>query len=228
MEILTYCKEKDLEVCSARLYLPTHTICIVNLDRSPSGNFDYFIKKLDTLLNMVLTNSRELIICGDFNVNFMGDTTHKKMLNSLLATFGLYPTIDFPTRIYNNSMTTIDYIFINKVNLNNFTVYPCINGLSDHDAQIIFLHDIVLTKHEKQLSFYRRFNAEAVMDLNIKLSYESWEDVVSHNDVNMSFNKFLNIYLTLFYSSFPTKVAYNSSHSKAWLTQGIRISCRNK
>ena len=100
---------------------------------------------------------------------------------------------------------------IYKINLNNFTVYPCINGLSDHDAQIIVLHDIVLMKHEKQLSFYRRFNAEAVMDLNIKLSYESWEDVLSHNDVNMSFNKFLYIYLTLFYSSFPTKVAYNSS-----------------
>ena len=151
---------------------------------------------------MVLTNSRELIICGDFNVNFMEDTTHKKMLNSFLATFGQYPTIDFPTRIYNNSTTTIDNIFINKVNLNNFTVYPCINGLSDHDAQIIVLHNIVLMKHEKQLSFYRRFNAEAVMDLNIKLSYESWEDVLSHNDVNMSFNTFLNIYLTLFLFKF--------------------------
>jgi len=228
MEVLRYCKEKDLEVCSVRLYLPTCTICIVNLYRSPLGNFDYFLKELEILLNVLSRNSRELIICGDFNVNFMEDTTHKKMLNSLLATFGLYSTVDFPTRIYNNSITTIDNIFINIANQNNFSVYPYINGLSDHDAQIIVLNDFVLMTHEKQLFSYRSFNEEAVIDLNIKLSYESWEDVLSYNDVNLSFNDFLNIYLTIFYSSFPTKAAHNSSHPKAWLTQGIKISCRNK
>jgi len=94
LEVLTYCKEKDLEVCSVRLYLPTCTICIVNLYRSPLGNFDYFVKELEILLNMVSTSSRELIICGDFNINFMEVITYKKILNSLLATFGLYLTVD--------------------------------------------------------------------------------------------------------------------------------------
>ena len=121
-----------------------------------------------------------------------------------------------------------DNIFINTVNQNSFSVYPCINGLSDHDAQIIVLHDIAIMTYEKQLFFCRRFNETVITDLTIKLSYELWEDVLSYNDVNMSFNKFLNIYLTIFYSSFPTKAIYNSSSSKAWLTQGIRISCRNK
>ena len=123
---------------------------------------------------------------------------------------------------------TIDNIFINTVNQNSFSVYPCINGLLDHDAQIIVLHDIAIMTYEKQLFFCRRFNEAAITDLTIKLSYELWEDVLSYNDVNMSFNKFLNIYLTIFYFSFPTKTIYNSSPSKAWLTQGIRISCRNK
>jgi len=90
------------------------------------------------------------------------------------------------------------------------------------------LHDIVNMTYEKHSFLCRRFNEEAISDFNIKLSYESWEDVFSYNDVNMSFNKFLNIYLTIFYSSFPTRAVYNSSISKAWLTQGIRISCKNK
>ena len=94
-----------------------------------------------------------LIVCGDFNINFMEDTTHKRLLNSLLATFGLYATVDFPTRIYNNSITTIDNIFINTVNLNKFSVYPGINGLSDHDAQIIVLHDIAIMTDEKSCLF---------------------------------------------------------------------------
>ena len=109
-----------------------------------------------------------------------------------------------------------------------FSVYPCINGLLDHDAQIMVLHDIVNMTHEKHLFFCRRFNDVAITALNIKLSYESWEDVLSYKDVSMGFDKFLNIYLKIFYSSFPTKAVYKLSPPKPRLTQGIKISCRNK
>jgi len=159
MEVQQYCKEKDLEVCSVRLYLPTCTIGIVNLYRSPLGNFNYFLNELEILLHSVSRNSMRLIICGDFNINFMVDTNHKRLLNSLLATFGLYGTVDFPTRIFNNNLMTIDNIFINTANQNSISVYPWINGLSDHDAQIIVLHDIAIRTYEKKLYFCRRYNS---------------------------------------------------------------------
>ena len=122
----------------------------------------------------------------------------------------------------------IDNIFINTAKQNSIIVYPWINGLSDHDAQIIVVHDIAIRTQEKKLYFYRRFNRAAVTDFNLKLSYESWEEVFSYNNVNVSFNKFLNTYLTIFYSSFPTKTVHKSSFSKARLTQGITVSCINK
>ena len=53
--------------------------------------------------------------------------------------------------------------------------------------------------HEKHLFFCRRLNDVAITDLNIELSYESWEDVLSYKDVNMSFDKFLNIWLHFFF-----------------------------
>jgi hypothetical protein len=140
----------------------------------------------------------------------------------------IYPLVDFPTRIYKNSITTIDNKFINTTNHKSISVYPWINGLSDHDAQIIVLHDITIKTCEKKLYFCRNFNRTAVTDLNLKLSYECWDDIFSHNDVNVSFNKFLNTYLTIFYCSFPTKTVHDSLFSKAWLTQGIKISCINK
>ena len=62
MEVQKYCKEKDLEVCSVRLYLPTCTIGIVNLYRSPLGNFNYFLNELENLLNFVSRNSMGLIV----------------------------------------------------------------------------------------------------------------------------------------------------------------------
>ena len=59
-----------------------------------------------------------LIVCGDFNVNFNDDTPHRSLI-SLLATFGLYGTVDFPTRI--------DNIFVNSIKQNSINVYPWIN-----------------------------------------------------------------------------------------------------
>jgi hypothetical protein len=45
-------------------------------------------------------------------------------------------TVNFRTKIH-NSITTIDNIFIDKVKYKNYSINPLINGLSDHDAQII-------------------------------------------------------------------------------------------
>jgi hypothetical protein len=147
-----------LEVCGTKLYLPNCTVSILNIYRSPFGNFEYFFNKLETLLNCISINSSELIICGDFNVNFLENTTHKQLLNSLLATYGLYSTIHFPTRITNSSASTIDNIFINTVKLNDFTVHPLINGVSDHDAQIIVLHDIIIQKESNSTSLENLMN----------------------------------------------------------------------
>ena len=222
------CKEKDLEVCGNKLYLPNCTAGLLNIYRLPSGNFEYFLNKLETLLNCISINSLELITCGDFNVNFLENTTYKQLLNSLLATYGLYSKIQFPTRITNSSASTIDNIFINTVKFSDFIVHPLINGMSDHDAQIIVLHDIIIQNESKYFCFTRKFNKSLVLDFNIKLMYEPWDSIFSYNDVNLSFNNFLNTYLRIFHSSFPVKKTHYTSHRRAWLTQGIKIYCINK
>jgi hypothetical protein len=37
----------------------------------------------------------------------------------------------------------------------------------------------------------------------LQLSYENWEDDFSETTDNMAFNKFLNIFLRIFYTCFP-------------------------
>jgi hypothetical protein len=59
-------------------------------------------------------------------------------------------------------------------------------------------------------------------------SYEHWDDVFQENNVNIIFNNFLNIYLRIYYASFPTKKIQESYKPKPWLTNGIRISCAKK
>jgi hypothetical protein len=74
----------------------------------------------------------------------LNNTTHKQLLNSLLSTYGLYCTVQFPTRICNNSVSLLDSIFINIVKYDKLTVYSLVNGMSDHDAQVIVLHNITI------------------------------------------------------------------------------------
>jgi len=145
-----------------------------------------------------------------------------------LATYGLYSAIQFPTRITNSSASTIDSIFINTVKFNDFIVHPLINGMSDHDAQFIVLHDIIIQNESNYFCFTRKFNKSLALDFNFKLTCESWDSVFSYNDVNLSFSNFLNTYLRIFNSSFPMNKIHYTSHTKAWLTQGIKISYINK
>jgi hypothetical protein len=66
-----------------------------------------------------------------------------------------------------------------------------------------------------------------VTEFNIKLSYEDWDLVFNSNDINASFNHFLNTLLNYFYSSFPLKKRQDNKQ-KSWITIGIKTSCRNK
>jgi hypothetical protein len=49
--------------------------------------------------------------------------------------------VDFPARIINNNGTLIDAIFVDTMIYDKIQVKPFINGLSDHDAQIICLQN---------------------------------------------------------------------------------------
>jgi len=180
------------------------------------------------ILSKIHNNFNDIILCGDFNINFHINSTLKQSLDSLITSYSLSSIVTFPTRIQRNFCTIIDNIFINTFKFNNFSVYPNINGLSDHDAQCLILHDILKYKLSANALFNRKFDKLSIADFNNKLSYELWDNVFSENDVNTSFNNFLNTYLKLFNSCFPLKKRQRKLKIKACLTQGIKTSCLNK
>ena len=47
------CKEKYLEVCAVKLNLPMIKIVIMTIYRSPTGNYNYLLRKLESLLNLL-------------------------------------------------------------------------------------------------------------------------------------------------------------------------------
>jgi hypothetical protein len=153
----------------------------------------------------------------------------KKQLNTLLLSFNLFSILDFPTKSYNNSISLIDNIFIDHFQSGKYLVHPMISGLSDHDAQLLIIKTICLQTYKYKISTTRIFNDQSLLNFKIKLSYETWDDVFSGNDVDIIFNSFLNTYLRMFYSCFPLKkITSSKTKINNWISPGIKISCRRR
>jgi hypothetical protein len=60
----------------------------------------------------------------------------------------------------------------------------------------------------------------------LKLSPEIWEPVFDGNDVTKVFNSFLNIFLRIYYSSFPLIQAKNKMNQNSWITPGKITACK--
>jgi len=221
-----YCKEKDTEVCAVRLQkLPTQLI-ILAIYRSPPGNFTTFLKNLDSILSTWYSNKIEFVICGDINVNYLENCKKRQQLDALLQTYNIIETVSFPTHKLKASATAIDNIFITRTK--NYTITPHINGLSDHEAQIIQIETSVPKKHIHNITTKRDINEQSILEFQLLLSYENWKEIFMEEDANISFNKFVNTYLRNFHSCFINKHIKLNSNSKPWITKGIKTSCYRK
>jgi hypothetical protein len=228
IDLRKFSHEEDIEAGAVKLSVNSLNICILSIYRAPSGNFAHFLDKLEMILNLFHSNNTQLITCGDININCLVENKRKNLLDSLLASYNLTSTVYFPTRIQNNSFTSIDNIYINVSKFDDYIISPLVNRLSDHDAQLITINDINLKIPSNTPRYIRNIDKHGLADFKIKVSLEIWDNIFDNNDVNSTYNSFLNIYLRVFYSSFPLKNLTAKTNGNACVTTGIRTSCKHK
>jgi hypothetical protein len=144
IELMRFCKEQDVECCAVQLDTKLSTLCFLAIYRAPTGDFETFLNKLDSIMNYLYKPKTEFVICGDINIDYLFESYCKQCLNSLLISFNLTSIVSFPTRIQNSSNSAIDNIFIDSSRLEHISIKPVINGLSDHDAQLLVIKNITL------------------------------------------------------------------------------------
>ena len=224
-----YCSEQDIEVCAIKLKLPNKYICILTIYRAPIGKYRVFLTQLDQILQKLSKLKIDIIICGDFNINYLTDNSSRNQLDALLMSYNLVKTVTFPTRFDQNSCSAIDNIFIDTSKFEDYFIYPLSNGLSDHDAQIITLQVTYNMLNSHSPGYSRKFTKSTIAEFQYQLSFESWNSVFETEDVNDMFNTFLNSFLRIFYSSFPLiKINKKLGADNSWMTKAIRISCKRK
>jgi exonuclease III len=76
--------------------------------------FHIFLTQLENLLTKLYKPSVPIILCGDFNINFLDQTSRAIELALILQSFSLESIIKFPTRITPDSQSLIDNSFLDK------------------------------------------------------------------------------------------------------------------
>jgi hypothetical protein len=186
---------------------------------------------LENLLQFLYNLKTDLIICGDINIDYLQVSNRVKQLNTLLKTYNLSNVINFPTRIGKTTSTAIDTIFMDTFKYDSHSASSLSNGLSDHEAQLLTIVQSTNYGDEYTKHSYRKINTSTINDFLIQLSHENWDSVIGEKDVKLSFNSFFNSFLIIFNSCFPIihRVSTKRKNLKtAWITKGIRISCKHK
>lgn len=90
------------------------------------------------MLTYTLVLNKDIILCGDFNIDLLTDNSLEKRFCNILEDFNFVPTINTYTRIANNSRTCIDNFLVFK-NTEFTEVIVNQSCLSDHTYQAIFM-----------------------------------------------------------------------------------------
>ena len=118
----------------------------------------------------------------------------------MLFSNGLYPLIDRPTRISNESSTLIDNIFTNQTKKKT-TNGVLINDISDHLPIFMLQHTHKFTEPLVKSIFKRDVHARNLDILCEKLTSENWSCIYTCNDVNVAYSSFIQA-LTCLYEQF--------------------------
>jgi exonuclease III len=93
-----------------------YAIIVMCICRNPDGKIDTFFNKLEMIMQKLIVKHKILILCGDWNINFLQGSPHTRELNMLLW-YNLKHTVNVLTRITKTTATLLGVVIINEKKL---------------------------------------------------------------------------------------------------------------
>lgn len=233
------CAEKQFECSVIELskygsYLCSSNIIIVTVYRSPLGDVIEFLDKLASMLEVIALENKQIIITGDFNIDFVKDSKELQELNAIIQSHNIKAAITVPTRVTSTTASVIDNI-LTTFDENYISSQVNDNGISDHTEQVVTvdINNIIrkgnkTPNHESTVGF-RPIDDKKISQFRDLLLIENWESIDSESDVNTNFDSFMDIYIKLYNEAFPLVIKKGISKTvtkKGWITDDIRAESR--
>lgn len=215
-----------IECCGIELI--DHNLIIICFYRVPVNtkhHFNLFYESLhDILFELCYKMTKNIVICGDFNIDILENTIYTKQINNLLASFNLITGINEPTRLCSGKC--IDNIFHN---IQGSKASVIEYALSDHTAQLLKCPVKRTYSHNYWYKLTYDLSKQNMIKFRDHLNSIHFSDVYSTKDPNSMFNMFYDIFKLLYDLCFPTKKVKIHSHTKPkWISRGIKLCCKKK
>jgi exonuclease III len=200
--------------------LPEYKLLILCIYRSPKEEFDTFLNKLE-VIQKLLKKDKILILCGDWNIDFLSDNGNLNDFKDLLLRYNLINTV----QTTKSTSTLLNVMIINrKYYMEPATVVDL--ELSDHHAQLlpVLFKNHTDVDHKVLKRYFGEENIKEFKSLSEKLS---WQEVFSETEVNVKFKAFMDLVLYQFNIAFPLQLRHSKKPLwKGRTTQGIIMSSK--
>lgn len=161
------------------LKLGKTTLVLVCVYRLQFVSSEVFLKEIESLLCSI--NCENLCVIGDINIDILHFPKESDDYVLLLSSLGYQSLINVPTRVFGQSKSCIDHLFLKSRNLLKIFPYVLQLDITDHFMTGMYLKDFLSELSEYR---YNEGNTEPIVqvnyiELNQLLSQETWTPVFS-------------------------------------------------
>jgi hypothetical protein len=198
---------------------------------SQEEQYTKFNDNLETLLEELSCFNYDSYVFSDVNINLLSIATNGAARNYAGAVLnnGFIFTNFKASRMCNDLSTLIDHIITNSKSV-KLTSGSVIEDISDH--WVTFIQPNLTKKKSKAKVTQRRIMSNVNLErFKTHLASVPWDEVLAEMDVDACYNKFWDIYKTLYDLNFPlTTVRFNKNIQRisTFMTEGLLVSRRNK
>lgn len=212
-----------MECCAIELI--DYNMIIICMYRVPGTCLDTFHEGLENVLyTACMLKNRKVVICGDFNIDTLKQTTTSRDFIYQLLSHNLKLEFKQATRFI--SGTCLDN-FAHNIKGTKGEVLEL--SLSDHAAQILKCPVNKLCTMTSWNIRRRIYNQEHLNRFREHIKCLSFNNIFSSNDANIAYDSFWDIFGCLYGLCFPFVTIKRTTRVRPkWITRGIKTCCRKK
>ena len=198
------------------------------LYRRPGTLMERFFEDLSTVLQKV---NHRCVLMGDFNLNLLNEehNIHVQNFVNIMRQFSYTNVITKPTRVFKNSATLIDHLWLNFEPHKDSTSKIIFSGITDHFP--VVLDFICSQKHSlNKVITYRKSGQNCDEEFKRRLEQSDFSEIIDSDNVDRAFEILNEIMSNLFNECYPlvTRTISKVTKKKPWLTPGIIQSIKTK
>ncbi|KOB69809.1 putative tick transposon, partial [Operophtera brumata] len=216
---ITY-EEPQISDANCLLLKLNSETCVIGIYRPPAKNdTTSFIHSIDSLL-ATLSNFKNIVLCGDINIDITADTEDKRCHDYLnvLSSHSLLPAHLLPT----HGFTCLDHLMMKtKLDAICFIVE---SSITDHEC--VALNMVQNAKLEYINKTFSRIDYDGLDSAVNNIDFQS---VLNSKDVNIATNLFIDYLKTAIKANTQVvKIPNRKRTYKPWITKALLRCMRNR